>query len=179
MYPQEETLHQRTYCLDRQRGTAHKRKIEGWVTDTETLIPIPRKVFTSLKSRLEFKPEKPSWETQNLEKLLKKLANVDVTSNLHIAQNFLGTYNAPWSPVSYYPHPSLCAMSIAQLMETPNTLKTKILSSKENIVSFETWAIILMFNMWIWKTVLDQKCIFNVLHLVLQLPANHTICWVF
>jgi len=70
-------------------------------------------------------------------------------------------------------------MSIAQLMETPNTLKTKILSSKENIVSFETWAIILMFNMWIWKTVLDQKCIFNVLHLVLQLPANHTICWVF
>jgi len=64
-------------------------------------------------------------------------------------------------------------------METPNTLKTKILSSKENIVSFETWAIILMFNMWIWKTVLDQKCIFNVLHLVLQLPANHTICWVF
>ena len=56
-------------------------------------------------------------------------------------------------------------------MEMPNTLKTKMLSSKENSVHFETWA----FNMWIWKMELDQKRIFNVLHLVLQLPANHTI----
>lgn len=61
-------------------------------------------------------------------------------------------------------------------METPNTLKTKMLSSKENIVGFETWAIIFMFNIWIWKMELDQKCIFNVLPLVLQLPANHRIC---
>lgn len=48
--------------------------------------------------------------------------------------------------------------------------------SKENIVGFETWAIIFMFNTQIWEMELDQKCILNVLHLVSQLPANHTIC---
>lgn len=54
-----------------------------------------------------------------------------------------------------------------------------MLSSKENIIGFEIWAIIFMFNMWIWKKELHQKCIFNVLHLVLQLPANHIICFFF
>lgn len=67
-------------------------------------------------------------------------------------------------------------MSTASLMQTLNILKTKMLSSKENIVGFETFTITFTFNVWIWKMELDQKCIFNVLHLVLQLPANHTIC---
>lgn len=57
-----------------------------------------------------------------------------------------------------------------------------MLSSKEITVGFEMWAITFMFNMWIWKMELDQKCIFYdilifyELHLVLQLPENHTIC---
>lgn len=68
---------------------------------------------------------------------------------------------------------SVCHESTA-ILGTP--LQTQMMVSKENIVGFETWAIIFMFNTWIWKMELDQKCILNVLHLVLQLPANHTIC---
>lgn len=73
-------------------------------------------------------------------------------------------------------------MSTVSLMKTPNMLKTKMLSSKEIIVGFEMWPITFMFNMWIWKMELEQKRIFYdililyELHLVLQLPAIHTIC---
>lgn len=68
---------------------------------------------------------------------------------------------------------SVCHESIV-ILGTP--LQTKMLVSEEIIAGFETWAIILMFNTQIWKMELDQKCILNVLHFVLQLPANHTIC---
>lgn len=51
-------------------------------------------------------------------------------------------------------------MSTVSLTETPNMLKTKMLSPKEIIVGFEIWAITFMFNMWIWKIELGQTYIF-------------------
>lgn len=67
VYPQEETMPQRTYCLSRQRGTAQKQKIESWIT--ETLRSISRKIFPSLKSRLEFKSEPPAEKLKTLRNL--------------------------------------------------------------------------------------------------------------